>query len=141
MCTSNYVPGENYAVPDAMPGKHHPNSSPLVLRPTSQHHVALHISHSLFLQHNTTFCRSACPATLLHCCTAALLQGNPLKVLCFHGWLDNAASFNFLGPALAAQGYDVIAVDHQGHGRYSLFVLCLLVSCVVCRVSCVVCRV
>ncbi len=45
--------------------------------------------------------------------------GNARKILCFHGWLDNSSSFSFLGPALAESGYDVVAVDHQGHGRSS----------------------
>lgn len=45
--------------------------------------------------------------------------GNPKKVACYHGWLDNAASFSYLGPKLAANGYHVVAVDHLGHGRSS----------------------
>ena len=38
------------------------------------------------------------------------------KVVCIHGWLDNAHSFERLAPALAMQGYHVIAYDNVGHG-------------------------
>ena len=38
------------------------------------------------------------------------------KVLCIHGWLDNAHSFERLAPALASKGYHVIAYDNVGHG-------------------------
>jgi pimeloyl-ACP methyl ester carboxylesterase len=31
-------------------------------------------------------------------------QGNPVKVLCLHGWLDNSNSFNVLAPFLAQKG-------------------------------------
>ncbi|WP_085296933.1 alpha/beta fold hydrolase [Cognaticolwellia mytili] len=47
---------------------------------------------------------------------AALTNGNdqaPL-LLCLHGWLDNAASFQPLMPYLA--DYHVIAIDWPGHG-------------------------
>ena len=46
-------------------------------------------------------------------------SGNAKKVIAWHGWLDNAATYNYLGPVLAEQGYDVIACDHLGHGRSS----------------------
>jgi pimeloyl-ACP methyl ester carboxylesterase len=28
-------------------------------------------------------------------------EGNPIKVLCLHGWLDNSNSFNVLAPFLS----------------------------------------
>lgn len=48
---------------------------------------------------------------------AAKQWGDPADptLLCFHGWLDNAGSFNFLAPLI--QGYHVIAVDLPGHGH------------------------
>jgi pimeloyl-ACP methyl ester carboxylesterase len=46
----------------------------------------------------------------------ALRSGNREgeKILCLHGWLDNAASFIPLLPAL--KKYDVVAIDFAGHG-------------------------
>jgi pimeloyl-ACP methyl ester carboxylesterase len=46
----------------------------------------------------------------------ALRSGNPNgeKLLCLHGWLDNAASFLPLMPHL--QQFDVVALDLAGHG-------------------------
>lgn len=43
------------------------------------------------------------------------------RLLCLHGWLDNAASFHILGPKLA-QTYptaEVVALDFPGHGLSS----------------------
>ena len=36
------------------------------------------------------------------------------KILCLHGWLDNAASFIPLMPML--ENYNVVAIDMAGHG-------------------------
>ncbi len=42
--------------------------------------------------------------------------GRP-RVICLHGWLDNAASFVPLADHLA--GFDLLALDFAGHGRSS----------------------
>jgi len=39
------------------------------------------------------------------------------RIVCSHGWLDNSNSFSYLGPMLASQGYEVIAIDWLGHGH------------------------
>eukprot|EP00928_Gymnodinium_smaydae_P075213 TRINITY_DN58211_c0_g1_i1.p1 TRINITY_DN58211_c0_g1~~TRINITY_DN58211_c0_g1_i1.p1 ORF type:complete len:367 (+),score=41.89 TRINITY_DN58211_c0_g1_i1:102-1103(+) len=39
------------------------------------------------------------------------------RIFCIHGTLDNAASFALMGPKLAAEGFDVVALDLPGHGR------------------------
>ncbi|MEO8000969.1 MAG: alpha/beta fold hydrolase, partial [Arenimonas sp.] len=46
----------------------------------------------------------------------ALQSGNPEgeKILCLHGWLDNAASFVPMMPML--EKYNVVALDMAGHG-------------------------
>ncbi len=43
--------------------------------------------------------------------------GSPggLPVLALHGWLDNAASFDFMAPHLP--GYDLVCLDCAGHGK------------------------
>lgn len=43
--------------------------------------------------------------------------GNPRKIIAFHGWLDNAASFSHLAPLLAKAGFEVNAIDFPGHGH------------------------
>lgn len=50
---------------------------------------------------------------------SALSNGNSQQpiLLCLHGWLDNAASFQPLTPYLSA--YHVIAIDWPGHGLSS----------------------
>lgn len=44
-------------------------------------------------------------------------EGAPVRVLCVHGWLDNAASFSELAPLLP--GCDIVALDLPGHGHSS----------------------
>ena len=48
---------------------------------------------------------------------SALHWSNPgaPKLLCLHGWLDNAASYTMLAPWL--EQYYVVALDLTGHGR------------------------
>lgn len=42
------------------------------------------------------------------------------KAICLHGWLDNASSFDLLAPHIASElDYDVVAIDHVGHGHSS----------------------
>lgn len=51
---------------------------------------------------------------------AGLRWGSPAgehKMLAVHGRLDNAASFNFVGPIFAAAGYELVAIDLPGHGH------------------------
>lgn len=42
-------------------------------------------------------------------------NGSAQRVLCVHGWLDNAAGFSWLAPRL--EDCDVVALDLPGHGR------------------------
>jgi len=44
-------------------------------------------------------------------------KGNAKKILALHGWLDNAYSFFHIGPLLAKEGYEVVALDFPGHGK------------------------
>ncbi len=54
---------------------------------------------------------------------AGLRYGNIVskrKVICLHGWLDNASSFDLLAPHIASNlDCDVVAIDHVGHGHSS----------------------
>ena len=49
--------------------------------------------------------------------------GNPqgIPVLCLHGWLDNACSFDPLAPLLPNDSHRFIAIDLPGHGFSSHF--------------------
>ena len=50
---------------------------------------------------------------------AAIAYGSPTNppVLCAHGWMDNAASFKFIAPALASAGFYVVCLELPGHGQ------------------------
>jgi pimeloyl-ACP methyl ester carboxylesterase len=56
-----------------------------------------------------------------HLCLTAKLWGNPeaKPILVLHGWLDNAASFDFLAP-LIDDAY-IVALDFPGHGKSDHF--------------------
>ena len=49
-----------------------------------------------------------------NCNDASFVQ--PPKIVCLHGWLDNAASFHMVAPTLNSRG-DVLALDFPGHGH------------------------
>jgi pimeloyl-ACP methyl ester carboxylesterase len=55
-----------------------------------------------------------------HATLAAKCWGDPElpPLLALHGWLDNAGSFDFLGPRLSDDRF-VVALDLRGHGRSS----------------------
>lgn len=44
-------------------------------------------------------------------------SGQANKMVAFHGWLDNAASFWHIAPLMAAAGYEITAIDFPGHGH------------------------
>jgi len=48
-------------------------------------------------------------------------QANPKsqRILCLHGWLDNAGSFELVAEALSEQGHELLAFDMAGCGRSS----------------------
>ncbi|KAL7566571.1 hypothetical protein ACA910_000639 [Epithemia clementina (nom. ined.)] len=48
-------------------------------------------------------------------------ESPPLRILCMHGWMDNARSFHFLAPELVADrpNVEVFALDFVGHGLSS----------------------
>lgn len=54
---------------------------------------------------------------------AAKQWGNPkgFPVICLHGWLDNACSFDGLAPILPNEQFNFVAVDLPGHGFSSHF--------------------
>ena len=55
---------------------------------------------------------------ILHFYFSAKKWGNPdgTPVLCLHGWLDNACSFDGLAPLLPNDKYQFLAIDLPGHG-------------------------
>ena len=53
-------------------------------------------------------------------CSSLQSSSSPHKVVCFHGWLDNAATFNKLAPALLTKSnVEIYCVDFPGHGKSS----------------------
>lgn len=42
---------------------------------------------------------------------------SPQKAMALHGWMDNAGSFDTLGPYLGGAGLYVVSIDFIGHGR------------------------
>lgn len=49
--------------------------------------------------------------------TLKTLSNNDVPIICLHGWLDNAASFERLAPELAARGHELLALDFAGNGK------------------------
>lgn len=39
------------------------------------------------------------------------------KVLCLHGWLDNAGTWDALAPLLASENIHLVCIDFVGHGK------------------------
>jgi pimeloyl-ACP methyl ester carboxylesterase len=48
-------------------------------------------------------------------------SNSPRRILCLHGWMDNAASFHILAPALVNRfpATELVALDFPGHGLSS----------------------
>lgn len=64
---------------------------------------------------------SAATATSYSSSSSSASSKSGKKILCLHGWLDNAASFHLLGPALATHLVgttdEIVALDFPGHGK------------------------
>lgn len=40
-----------------------------------------------------------------------------IKILCLHGWLDNAGTWDALAPLLAMESIHLVCIDFAGHGK------------------------
>ena len=50
--------------------------------------------------------------------TSSSGKKSSLKIMCLHGWLDNANSFDYVAPELCKEfGAEVFALDFCGHGK------------------------